>query len=184
MGGKLVIPSREYLDSCVEAGLELHEKHVEVFELYDPEKSSADEWKEGILDTYDRWRRGVGLKKGQVPMSTFWLVEDGEFIGSGDIRHRLTYKLRLMGGHIGYTIRPSRWGRGYGTLLLRLLLAEASLLGLREVLLTCRRDNAASAAVMRNNGAVYIDTIEILVDGKKRLTSRYKIVIEREKKGT
>ena len=96
--------------------------------------------------------RGTGLPEGFVPHSTFWLVNATGVVGVSSLRHELTDRLRIEGGHIGYGIRPSARGRGLGSLILRLTLAEAARRGIDRVLLTCARANAASAAVIAANG--------------------------------
>ena len=56
----------------------------------------------------------------RVPSTTLWLVEGDAFIGRISIRHVLSDSLRLLGGHIGYDVRPSRRGQGYGRRMLAL----------------------------------------------------------------
>jgi predicted acetyltransferase len=179
LSAELIFPREEYLDSCVKASEELYGLNIKTFGLYDPDTMNADRWKKTILEFYEALRKGLNLPKDYVPSSTFWLVEDGEFVGMGNLRHRLTDALLRFGGHIGYAIRPAKWGRGYGTLLLKLLLKEAVCLGIEEVLLTCDKANIASAKVMRKNGGIFIDAFEDVVDGKPRTTCRYKIAAPR-----
>jgi predicted acetyltransferase len=81
-------------------------------------------------------RAGVGLQSWQVSMSTFWLLDDrSHVVGICRIRHRLTPTLREHGGHIGFLIRPSARGNGYGVKLLALSLLNARDLGIGRVLL-------------------------------------------------
>ena len=61
-------------------------------------------------------------------------------------------KLRVIGGHIGYGIRPTERNKGYGSIILRLALEKARKLGIKNVLITCAKDNIASAKVVQNNG--------------------------------
>lgn len=96
--------------------------------------------------------RGVGLRPGGVPCSTFWLTTGRRPVGVSRIRHRLTPELEDEGGHVGYDIRPSERMKGYGKLILTLTLAEARRLGLKRALLTCDADNVASAKVIEWNG--------------------------------
>ena len=60
----------------------------------------------------------------------------------------------LTGGHIGDGIRPSERGKGYGTELVRLALIECKKLGIHRVLMTCDKDNIASAKTILRNGGV------------------------------
>jgi predicted acetyltransferase len=61
----------------------------------------------------DERSRGSGLK---VPESPFWLVRrgGGAVVGVSSLRHRLIPVLEDVGGHIGYSIRPSERARAMG----------------------------------------------------------------------
>ena len=97
--------------------------------------------------------KGRGLPHSYAPMTSFWMVQDDKVIvGESRLRHKLTPALKLEGGHIGYSIRPSQRRKGYGTRLLELTLEKAKELGLSHVLVTCNTDNIASAQVIQKNG--------------------------------
>ncbi|MDO9576609.1 MAG: GNAT family N-acetyltransferase, partial [Candidatus Cloacimonadales bacterium] len=101
---------------------------------------------------------------------TLFLVDDaGKIYGAANIRHRLTENLKIEGGHIGYGIRPSQRGKGYGTKLLRLALQKIKELGIAKALITCDKENTHSAKVITNNGG-RLDS-EIAKDG--RIVQRY-----------
>ena len=94
-----------------------------------------------------------GIVRGyKVPQTTYWLYVDGKPVGMGKLRRFLTDALKVAGGHIGYAIAPQYRGKGYGKLILKLLLEEAKRIGLGEVLLTIHTDNAASLSVAKANG--------------------------------
>ena len=116
-------------------------------------------------------REGIGLPEGWARNSTFWLMEGDAVVGVSNLRHRLTPDLSVVGGHIGYGIRPSARGRGHAKVLLRLTLMEASTLDIDRALLTCAKDNLASAAVIVANGGVLKD--EAFVDSVARVVQRY-----------
>jgi len=110
----------------------------------------------------DRDARGEGLESWQVPQTTYILYVDGEPVGVCKLRARLTDALRETGGHAGYAIRPSRRGRGYGKLLLRLLIEEARTAGLDKLLITVRKRNTPSfCTAMANNGVVERENEEL-----------------------
>jgi predicted acetyltransferase len=118
--------------------------------------------------------RGEGLPKGFVPHSTYWLVRDGrDVVGVSNLRHRLTDNLRIEGGHIGYGVRPSARRQGYGARLLSLTLERARTLGLREVLLTCAKNNEASVRTILRNRGVYLS--EGFVESCREIVQRYRI---------
>ncbi len=97
--------------------------------------------------------REESCDSGFVPHATFWLVRDQvEIVAVSNLRHRLTDALRQDGGSIGYGVRPSMRGRGFGAEILRQTTHKARTLGLTEILLTCAKENAHSAAVIVRNG--------------------------------
>lgn len=100
--------------------------------------------------------KGIQLQEGYVPQTIYWLYVEDKPVGYGKLRHDLNDKLREHGGHIGYVIRPTERGNGYGRLMLRELLKMASHKDIDEVLLTCNEDNAASRAIIESNkGELY-----------------------------
>jgi predicted acetyltransferase len=119
-------------------------------------------WQEprgAVRQDYPRYLREVRdaaagrlLPPGRVRQSLFWLVRGQRILGTIRIRHELTAELAIVGGHIGYDVRPTERGKGYATRMLALALDQARSLGLRRVLLTCSKANAASAAVILRNG--------------------------------
>jgi len=98
--------------------------------------------------------QGINLKDWQVPQNNYWLCVDGQPVGFGKLRHRLTEALREMGGHIGYGIRPSQRGKGYGKLILKLLLEKARELGIDKAWIDCSAVNERSKKVIEANGGV------------------------------
>jgi predicted acetyltransferase len=114
---------------------------------------------------------GEGLPAGWVPISVFWQILGHEAVGVANVRHGLSDELRIYGGHIGYTIRPSRRRQGLGTSILRLALNEASQLGIQDVLVTCDKENTASARIIIGNGGV-LDS-ESFVESQEAIIQRY-----------
>ena len=92
----------------------------------------------------------------KVPDSVFFLldIERDRLLGAVNIRHYLNDSLLFSGGHIGDGIRPSERGKGYGTEIIRLALIECKKLGISKVLMTCDKDNIASAKTIIKNGGV------------------------------
>jgi predicted acetyltransferase len=102
---------------------------------------------------------GIDPAPDRVPSSQYWLLRrdaagDVTMVGVSYLRHTLTPTLEDVGGHIGYSVRPSERRRGYGTRILALTLPHARALGLARVLVTCDTNNIASARVIEKNGGV------------------------------
>lgn len=99
-----------------------------------------------------------------VPQTTYWLFTDDRPVGICRLRHYLNDNLRILGGHIGYCIRPSERGKGYGNTILAELLKKAHEKGINDVLITCREGNVASRKVIEHNGGI----LEDVSDGECR----------------
>lgn len=95
---------------------------------------------------------------GIVHADTFWVTQDDVVVGFLQLRHHLNERLLQVGGHIGYSIRPSHRRRGHASRALRLALGRARELGLDRVLVTCHADNPASARTIESAGGVLDDT--------------------------
>ena len=168
--------------------VELERKHeAQLTSLYE-DFQAADE--EGFLSDWERAQgniaayvqrlqdcsQGKGLKEGVVPESTYWLVRDGTtFVGFSRLRHRLVPALEHHGGHVGYAIRPSERGKGYGTRILALTLDKARERGLDRLLVTCDTDNAASVRVIEKNGGVLEN--QLISNRSGKMISRYWIAL-------
>jgi predicted acetyltransferase len=102
------------------------------------------------------------LPEDRVHSDYYWITDgegaDEEVVGFLALRHRLTAWLLEEGGHIGYSVRPSRRGQGHAVRALALAVRRSAELGLDRVLLTCDDDNRASARTIEHNGGVYEDT--------------------------
>ena len=94
--------------------------------------------------------------EGKVPDSVFFLLdtERDRLLGAVNIRHYLNDDLLREGGHIGDGIRPTERRKGYATEMIRLALTECRKLGIRNVLMTCEKDNVGSARSIIKNGGV------------------------------
>ena len=96
------------------------------------------------------------LEDWMVPQSSYWLYEDDIPVGYGRIRHYLNDFLKENSGHIGYAIRKSMRGIGYGKKLLELLVKECAELGIESIQLSANIDNVASNKAIKYNGAILI----------------------------
>lgn len=100
----------------------------------------------------------VPAPAGRVHDDLYWITDDdGELIGFLSLRHELNELLFEQGGHIGYSVRPSRRRQGHASRALGLALVRAATLGLDRVLVTCDDDNVASARTIESQGGVMED---------------------------
>ena len=105
----------------------------------------------------DEAREDSPRPEGRVPQTTLWWISGDAYLGRLSIRHRLTARLREIGGHIGYDIRPSVRQCGHATAMLGAALPVARSLGITRALLTCNADNIASRKVIEANSGVLED---------------------------
>jgi predicted acetyltransferase len=126
----------------------------------------------GYIEYLENSSKGIGLKPGFVPATTFWLVLNYKtIIGKSRLRHWLVPSLEHWGGHIGYMICPLERGKGYGTKMLSLTLEKARNMGLNRVLLTCNQDNHASTHVIQKNNGKFAG--EGLLESNNKVIHRY-----------
>ena len=114
------------------------------------------------LDSIQKNAKEETVAEGWVPSSTLLAIrEDGLLVGMIDIRHRLNDYLAQFGGHIGYSVRRSQRQKGYATRMLQLGLDYARSLNLERVLITCDKNNSASAAtILSQNGILENEVVE------------------------
>lgn len=129
---------------------------------------------------FDYYLQNLEIKKStkkHVPGSVFFLYDEerDRFLGAVNIRHYLNDELLQSGGHIGDGIRPSERRKGYGTKMVGLALLECKKLGIKKVLMTCDKDNIASAGTIIKNGGV-LENEFLNEDGE--IEQRYWITLE------
>lgn len=164
---KLVLPSKEYYQSYIDAINEYHENNVDTYDFLDVTKYD-------IFEQIENARAGKNLPDGYVKATYLWLVDGDEFIGEVAIRHSLTDSLLCFGGNIGYGIRYKEWNKGIGTTMLSMALNYSKkVIGLDKVLITCNDNNYGSARVIEKNGGLLQDRIVNNINGIDRITRRY-----------
>ena len=152
---KLVRPSADYKDSYLEA---LKEYHAEGRYTYqDIDRLSADF--EGFINEL-KTEKGYPHQPYQdwvepVPETIVWLVKDGKYIGTVDIRHRLNWHLEKWGGHVHFNIRPSMRGKGFGTKILKKAIPIINYLAIDNALITIAPDNKAAIRIVESCGAKF-----------------------------
>ena len=91
-----------------------------------------------------------------VPDTQFITVRrcDGKIVGMLDIRHELNEACLNLFGNIGYSIRHSERENGYGTMQLALAMQICKSMGMGKILISCHKNNPASAKIIVGNGGV------------------------------
>jgi homoserine kinase type II len=93
-------------------------------------------------------------EEGEIPVESYFLMHRGRPVASGRLRLRLNEDLQMAGGHIAYAVPEALRGRGYGQMLLYLLVQKAAERGLNRVLVTIFDHNHASIRVAEKCGGV------------------------------
>lgn len=169
---KLVRPSKEYemqiLDyknEYIQSGDQFHgtaglDKFLDL-----------DEW----LSRIEKNSKEETVREGWVPSSTFLAIRDrdNKMIGMIDVRHRLTESLLQFSGHIGFSVRKSERQKGYAKAMLNEALGVCKELNIPRVLVTCDKENIASAKTILSNGGILENEV---VEGNN-VTQRYWITL-------
>lgn len=164
---KLILPTMEYKDAL----MDYRKEFIENGDSMDgcaglSTAKTFDEWYQAFQDNL----KEETVRNGLVPATTYLAFNnDSKLIGMIDIRHRLNDYLLNFGGHIGYSIIKAERQKGYATEMLGLALKECIELGIQKVLITCDKDNIASAKTIINNGG----ELEDEVTERNRITQRY-----------
>ena len=158
---RLIKPSKKYGQSWKSALREFEAEKRHGFWNVQKKPDDLDEY----MKLTEDHARGKNLPDHWVQASTFWLIDGNEFVGHINVRHELNEKLKLVGGHIGYAIRPTARNKGYGSKILEMVLEKVKKMPLKKVLLTCDDSNIASRKIIEKNGGKLQDLVE--VDGEK-----------------
>ena len=134
--------------------------------------TSFDEWFSAIIDNSTEETVRTGL----VPASTYLAIRyhDQKIVGMVDIRHTLNDYLSQFGGHIGYSVRKLERKKGYAKEILSLALEKCKERKMGKVLVTCDKENIASAKTIIYNGGV----LENEVLEEEGTTQRYWISLD------
>lgn len=150
---KLILPTMEYKDEI----MNYKEEFIKNKDSMDGtgglrNSETFEEWYSAVYDNL----KEETVREGFVPATTFIAISnyDGRLVGMIDIRHRLNDYLLNFGGHIGYSVRKSERQKGYATEMLALALKECIGLDIKRVLITCDKDNIASAKIIIKNGGI------------------------------
>jgi predicted acetyltransferase len=147
-------------------------KHTKRIEQFKSSIANCDCHGIGGLDRYNvpEWLKhckdmqtGKNLAPGYVSATQYIAIRtsDQKIVGVLQLRHFLNEMLTRRGGNIGYMIAPDERRKGYATQMLNMAMQEGTKrYGITKFLLTCNRDNVASARVIVASGGVLENEIE------------------------
>ena len=156
-----------YLTLAVGDESEAYREYREEFKAFSSPMDGTDllgvteDTKEWVEKENGMWRK-ENLREGYVP-STLLVAKrrkDERVVGMINIRHTLNDYLLKCGGNIGYSVRPTERGKGYGKKMLSLSLPYLKALGNNRALVTCNVTNEASRRIITSNNGVYENTID------------------------
>ncbi len=160
---KLIRRCPEYVSGYREYCQESYDNHVIYFRPTNP-KLIDNEWFSRTKDWYDK--KETGQIQGQPISFHFWAVDDEKFIGEFQLRTELTPEVMSGIGSIGYSVRVSEQGKGYGTKILRQGLLIAKEHGMNKVLMNINDKNSVSAHVCEKLGGKLMDKIQAYNDAE------------------
>lgn len=123
--------------------------------------------------TFEEWLEELendeieeNLPKEFSPQSVYLVINDEqEIVGMVNIRWKEVPVLLKYGGFIGYSIRPTKRGKGYSYDMLKETLTELWRKEKRRVLITCKDFNVPSLKAIEKNGGIYEDSFVNNADG-------------------
>jgi predicted acetyltransferase len=116
-----------------------------------------ENWFERTRDWYEK--KELGLIPNQPVSFHYWAVDEDQFIGEFQLRTELTESVMTGIGSIGYSVRVTEQGKGYGTEILKQGLNIPREHQLEKVLLTINDQNTVSANICEKLGGVLMDKI-------------------------
>lgn len=155
---KLVKPTLEYKHEVLEYRAEFLDDHNVIHGSGGLERfGSYEEW----LKACDDGEHSEKVPKDRVPATQFLAIRnsDGKLVGMISVRHSLNEFLKMVGGHIGYSVRESERRKGYATQMLGSALVKCKELGIEQVLITCEPTNPGSAGAIKANGGIYVKQV-------------------------
>ena len=108
-----------------------------------------------------------------VPKISYWLIDNGKFIGAFDLRTELNEFFMYVRGNVGYGIAPQYRRMGYATKGLGLLKEKAHELGMKKLLIAAMEENVGSWKVIEKNGGVLENIITLPWENTGQKYKRY-----------
>ncbi|HWK79000.1 MULTISPECIES: GNAT family N-acetyltransferase [unclassified Microbacterium] len=166
---ELTRPTADLFDSWAAAVDEFGGIHIDGSGMTTPTRGDRASFDELVANAERMADTSVAPPEGRVHNDLYWITDGGDVIGFVSLRHELNEWLRHFGGHIGYSVRPTRRRQGYAHAGLALAMDRARELGLESVMLTCDDDNPGSYRTIEGAGGVLQDVVDAAEQGHPRL---------------
>ncbi len=105
----------------------------------------------------------IAFKKGddvEIPYYWYDIIENKTNTKIGKISIRLGHNYHsYFNGNIGYEIDEKYRGNGYGYIAAEMVIEIAKEYGMKEIYLTCKKDNVASSKTIEKLGAQLLETV-------------------------
>lgn len=136
---------------------------------------NAKNFNEWYISVCNNKRRET-LRQGLSTQTTYLAIriEDAYLIGFITIRHHLNDFLIKSGGHIDYSVRKSQRNKGYASEMLGLGLKKCKELEMKNILITCEKNNIASLKTIIKNGG----KLENEIKEKDKISQNYWISLD------
>ncbi len=168
---KLVSRNEQLLNGYKEYCQEFHDKKVSTFIPMKPENVSL-EWFRNSLPWYQK--RSQGLIEGHARSIHLWAVDENRFIGEFQLRTDLTDEIMTTIGSVGYSVRVTEQGKGYGKEILKEGLKFARDLGLKKLILLINKTNTVSRHIIEEFSGEFFDEIIMKTEKEgQHLVCRY-----------
>ncbi len=156
----LVRPHARYRGTYLEGFRELTNDAERSAWIYLGEAAPLDTL-DGDFDAYvdTLLNREFERPPGFVCDTIYWGLVGDTVVGRIALRHELNEMLAMVGGHIGYIVRPSYRNTGMASAMLRAILDTDRARAVGRLLLTCDEGNAASERVIVRNGGIYESSV-------------------------
>ena len=125
---------------------------------------------------YEKWLKWMDEDR-ESCQDLFFLMQGNKILGAISLR----YKCAGIHGHVAYGIRPSERKKGYASKMLELALPVVKGYGHNPIIISCAKENVASAKVIINNRGILVE--EVANEDSGEITQIYHICASELRRG-
>lgn len=107
-----------------------------------------------------------GDSRKEEPSFTYFYIEEstGKIVGTVNIRRNSSMAEKY--GNLGYAIRPTLRGKGFGTDMVEAAVSLCGFMGMNEITAVCRKDNKPGLRLLEKCGFLVAEENELWLTGK------------------